>query len=137
MESYHLEHCGNSIMIYNLEYSDFDAKAGNPYNTTFDIKVVSGLFSGIGNCEYDMSELIVFAKEINELYEFRRQEVRFNDICYGSWINFEMNKIGHLFIRGEIYGESMAHNLKLEFYADQSSLKHFADSLKRLATNET
>lgn len=137
METYTLEHCGNSIMIYNLNYSDLDAKAGNPYNTTLDIKVVSGLFSGVCNCEYDMSELVIFAREVNEMYEFRRQEVRFNDICYGSWINFEMNKIGHLFIKGEIYGTGMTHVLKFEFYADQSSLKHFADSLKRLVTDET
>ena len=42
---------------------------------------------------YDMQELIVFAKQMDELCNFHRQRVRFQDICYGSWIDFEMDGV--------------------------------------------
>lgn len=44
-----------------------DAMNGNPYNTTFTIRVFSGLFSGFGECEYDIKDFIKFTKEINNL----------------------------------------------------------------------
>lgn len=132
MDSFRLEHCGNIFWIYDFKYNAMDAQSGNPYNTTFNIKVVSGLFSGIGECEYDMKEFIVFARQINELYDFRRTKVVLHDICYGSCINFEMNKTGHLIIKGDIYGCAMVHSLKFEFFADQTSLKDFATALKKI-----
>lgn len=132
MESFELSHCDNSVSIYDLEYSPSDAESGNPYNTTFYIKVVSGLFSGVGDCEYDMKEFVAFARQINELYDFRRPSVKLHDICYGSWVNFEMDKTGYLTISGEIYGSAMVHSMKFEFYADQTSLKGFVNSLKKL-----
>lgn len=132
MDSFELAHCGNSLSIYNVKYSPADARSGNPYNTSFNIKVISGLFSGVGDCEYDMKELIVFAIQINELYQFQRSNVKLHDICYGSWIDFEMDKLGHLTINGEIYGSAMVHSLKFEFTADQTSLKNFALSLQSL-----
>ena len=136
MEVFELKHRGNSITIYNIQYSDAESKSGNSYNTRFSIKVVSNaayeLFSGIGFCEYDMKELILFARHIEELYDFSRSRAKFHDICYGSWIDFEMGKLGHLHIKGKIYGLGMVHNLEFEFSADQSSLGGFMDSLKKL-----
>lgn len=127
-----LTHNENMLSIKNFYYSPEDEKNGNPYNTSFLVKIVSGEFSGVGICEYDINEFKKFAKEINDLYEFKRFQVLFNDICYGSTIDFKLNKIGHLEIKGEIFGKSMFHSMKFSFNADQTSLKGFADSLKNI-----
>ncbi len=130
MENFDLIHSQNMLSIYNFSYSPEDEKSGNPYNTTFFVKIVSGEFSGIGECEYDIKEFKKFAKEINELYEFKIFEVLLKDICYGSTVKFKLDKIGHLEITGDIFGSGMIHSLQFSFQADQTSLKSFADSLK-------
>lgn len=131
-KSFNLSHCGNSITISDFQYNKKDALNGNPYNTTFNIKVVSGLFSGFANCEYDIKEFTKFVKEINNLYEFRCFEVKLQEICYGSYIIFKISKTGHLEISGKIYGQAMLHSLDFEFSADQTSLKPFIQSLNRI-----
>lgn len=133
-DSFSLIFLDNSLVISDFQYSQSDACNGNPYNTAFKIKIVSGPFSGLGDCEYDIKNFILFAREINELYDFQRNKVELSEICYGSNVSFEMNKTGHLAIRGEIFGRAMLHTLKFEFDADQTALKPFADSLRQLYT---
>lgn len=132
MEDFILFHDENMLSIYNFSHSPDDKINGNPYNTTFFVKIVSDDFSGVGDCEYDISEFRKFAKEINELYEFKRFEVLFKDICYGSTIEFKLDKMGHLEISGEIFGMHALQSMKFSFIADQTSLKGFADSLKKI-----
>ena len=43
------EYAGNSIEIINYRYNSEDAVSGNPYNCSFQIKVVSGNFSGLAD----------------------------------------------------------------------------------------
>ena len=131
MLPFELKHCGNSLVISDFQYNQEDAKSGNPYNTTFTITVVSESFKGVGECEYDIKNFVAFAKQINELYEFRRSNVELREICYGSHISFDMDKTGHVAISGELFGHAMIHSMKFEFDADQTSLKPFANSLKQ------
>jgi len=132
MHSFELEHCGNSLVISDFQYNQEDAKSQNPYNTTFTIAVVSETFRGIGECEYDIKEFFEFAEQITELYEFHRSNAELQEIGYGSHVSFDMDKIGHITISGEIFGHGMVHSLKFEFVADQTSLKPFADSLNQI-----
>ena len=127
-----LKHCENSLVISDFQYHQEDAEAGNPYNTTFTIAVVSEQFSGVSKCEYDIKEFAKFASQINELYEFHRFQVELREICYGSHISFVMNRRGQLTISGELFGHAMIHSMKFEFNADQTSLNPFADSLKQI-----
>lgn len=95
MVPFELSHCGNLIVISDFYYDLEAAKSGNPYNTTFNIVVQSEGFKGIGDCEYDIKEFILFAKQINDLYSFNRHKVDFKEIGYGSNISFDLDQKGH------------------------------------------
>ena len=126
---FELIHLDNYFIISNFNYNLNDAANGNPYNTSFKLLVKSGFFSGIGECEYDINEFLRFTQEINDLYLLNRNKVIMHDICYGSYIEFNMDKTGHLLISGEIYGDARIHSLKFEFLSDQTALRSFNNSL--------
>lgn len=126
------EYQGNSIEILHYEYSEEDANNGNPYNSSFQVKVASSKFVGIAECEYDRKDWIRFIHDLELLYDFKIEEVVFKDICYGSEISFVMDDTGHLKVSGMIYGCHMTHSMKFEFMADQTVLPSFISQLKRL-----
>lgn len=109
---------GNLFAIEDFKFYTEEEKQGNPYNTTFHIRVVSGSFSGYAFCEYDIKEFIRFVSEMGELYYFRRDKTELNDICYGSKVVFFMDKTGHLDIFGKIFGHAAEHCLEFRFAAD-------------------
>ena len=73
-----------------------------------------------------------FVEELLEMYNFKKQIVMLNDICYGSTVNFEADKIGHIIVSGEIFGKSMEHSLKFYFMIDQSVLNKFISELQNM-----
>lgn len=96
-----LEYCGNYIEITNFHHSVDDEKNGNPYNCSFDIKVKSGVFSGIADgCEYDYKELQKFIKALEDMILFKRKEITFVEIGYGNKIEFNCDKSGHIKVFG-------------------------------------
>ena len=127
-----ISYLGNLLEIKNFFYSDEDAKAGNPYNCSFELKIISGMFSGFSPFEYDIKEFSRFVKELEEMYDFRRNLVELNDIGYGSKISFLLDENGHIAIKGIVYGEAMEHSLQFSFQADQTVLPSFIDQLHSL-----
>ena len=125
----------NSIVIDNFNFHPNELRRGNPYNTTFSIFVTSGLFRGFGDCEYDIREFKRFVFELQEMYDFRRSTVVFEDICYGSEITFTMNKLGGIEIKGTVYADAMLHSLTFQFNTDQSVILPFIHKLKKLVEN--
>ena len=124
---------GNLLEINNFSYSAEDAKNGNPYNCSFDLYVKSGMFSGVAPCEYDIKDFRRFISELDELYNFKRDLVSFNEICYGSKMIFSLDKYGHIVIEGSIFGEAMEHSLKFSsFEIDQTFLLSFINQLNLL-----
>lgn len=117
------------LVISDISISYIDFNSGNPYNTTFNVKVVSGDFTGISEFEYNVKDFLRFVKELKDLYDFRLSIVELNDICYGSNIQFCMNKTGHITISGTIYGQSMEHSLIFKFTTDQTAIETFCNSL--------
>lgn len=122
---------GNNL----LEITDFihypeEVKIGNPYNCTFNLKVVSGVFSGIAPCEYDIKDFRELVLAFEEMYQFKRTTVELKDTCYGTSVAFSMDKMGHIEVSGTIYGEAMIHEMKFEFHIDQTVLPMFIDELK-------
>ncbi|SDY91204.1 hypothetical protein SAMN05660462_01203 [Proteiniborus ethanoligenes] len=95
------------LIISNISVSYEDFNNGNPYNTTFNVKVISGDFTGVSEFEYNIKDFIRFVKEIRELYDFKLRQVELNDICYGSNIQFCLDKTGHITISGTIYGNAV------------------------------
>lgn len=102
---------------------------GNPYNTSFCVRVVSHGFCGYASFEMDVKDFLKFAKEIEELYMFKRSTVELCDICYGSGILFSSDSKGHLEISGDIYGEAREQGLTFRFAADQTCLKEFVEQV--------
>ncbi len=116
----------NFLIINNLTYHQEDIY----YNTSFDLEVRSGSFSGVAPCEYDIKVFRKFVQELSEMYNFKKQIVILNDICYGSNVKFEADKTGHIEVSGEIFGEAMEHSLKFSFVTDQFVLKRFISELQ-------
>ena len=102
------------------------------YNTSFNLEVKSGFFSGTAPCEYDIKEFRHFVSELYQMYDFKKQNVELNDICYGSKVVFNADKTGHINVSGEIFGKAMRHALKFSFNIDQSVLKQFISELQNL-----
>ena len=102
------------------------------YNTSFDLEIRSGSFGGVAPCEYDIKELRKFIQDLSEMCEFKKQVVIFNDICYGSNVKFEADKIGHINVSGEIFGKAMDHSLKFSFVVDQAVLNQFISELQNM-----
>lgn len=127
-----LTYLQNALVIENFTYYAEEEARGNPYNTTFTLRVVSGSFSGIANCEYDMKDFKRFILQLNELYDFKRTSVELSDICYGSNVVFALDKVGHLEIKGTIYGCAMEHSMTFVFTADQSALPPLIQTLSAL-----
>lgn len=118
----------NFLIISNFMYHQQDIY----YNTSFDLEVRSGSFCGIAPCEYDIKEFRKFIQELLEMYDFNKQIVMLNDICYGSKVKFEINKTGHIEVSGEIFGKAMEHSLKFFFVVDQYVLKLFVLELQNM-----
>ena len=118
----------NYLMINNFIYHQQDIY----YNTSFDLVIRSGSFSGVAPCEYDIKEFRKFVEELLEMYDFKKQIVMFNEICYGSNVKFEADKTGHITVSGEIFGEAMEHSLKFSFMIDKSVLDKFISELQNI-----
>ena len=118
----------NYLMINNFIYYQQDIY----YNTSFDLEIRSGSFSGVAPCEYDIKEFRKFVEELLEMYDFKKQIVVFNEICFGSNVKFEVDKTGHITVSGEIFGEAMEHSLTFSFMIDQSVLDNFISELKNI-----
>lgn len=119
----------NLLSIEDIRYSPADAQV-SCYNTVFRVKVVSGEFAGAGEFECDWTEFLRFVSELNELYDFRRDEAELRDIEWGSWLRFLMNKVGSLTISGHLYGAA-AQTLDFSLETDQTALQSFLQQIMK------
>lgn len=127
-----LKYCGNLIEIADFRHSVEDERSGNPYNCTFNIRIVSGVFSGLADgCEYDYKEWKKFVEQLNDLLLFKTNEAILEEIGYGGKISFKGDKLGHIEVSGLIYGGAMSHSLKFEFMTDQTAFPSFINELKK------
>ncbi len=128
-----LEYCGNLIEIIDFHHYIEDEMAGNPYNCTFNIRIISGVFSGLADgCEYDYKEWKKFIEQLNDLILFKTNEAILYEIGYGGKISFKGDKLGHIKISGLVYGNAMSHSLQFEFMTDQTVFHSFINELRNL-----
>ena len=124
---------GNCVEISSFFHSAEDARAGNPYNTTFRLSVCSDGFSGTGEWECDIAALCAFARELEELYRFQREEAELGDAGCSSTLTFAAaDRLGHIRVRGTLIGLHGVQRLRFEFLADQTALAPFVRELKAL-----
>ena len=121
---------GNVFAIEYYKTYEEEVKRGNPYNTDFYIRVVSGSFRGYAPCECDVKGFVQFVKKLEELYFFKRKKVVLQDYCYGSEVTFQCDRVGHVEIAGEIFGTARIQSLTFCFQTDQTSLLKFIQTLK-------
>lgn len=112
-----------------------EASAGNPFNTTFLMKVVSHPFVGAAEWECDIKDFIKFTEELTYMYEFRGKYARLECQGYDSYIEFTMNALGHMKVNGKLVG-GVANCLTFNFDADQTSLYGFIMELERISCLE-
>ena len=122
----------NLVAIEDFNFHKDDADAGNPYNTTFGMKVISGAFQGYASCEYDIKDFRIFVYQLCELYAFQRDRVVLSEICYGSHVTLSMDKKGHIKVEGKIFDDGMEQCLIFTFTTDQSTLPPFISGLKNM-----
>ncbi len=66
------------------------------------------------------------------MYKLKHTKATLKDICYGSFVEFEMNSLGQIEVRGKVYADATRHSLKFHFMTDQTSLQGFVKNLKRI-----
>lgn len=123
----------NFLEIANFKHYLQDTIGGNPYNTLFDLRVQSrnGNFIGVGECEDDIKAIRRLADELREMYELKRDVVKYRDAFgYGSDVEFTLLKTGHITVSGTV--AAFDHSMEFEFEADQTALPKFINELNGL-----
>ena len=89
---------------------------------TFSVKVKSGEFAG-------KSSFCIPEKSINNLttgfkmmYEELEGQIVINDFDSDAFISFQMKKLGHIVISGQVGGSHQKQYLKFELESDQTIL---------------
>lgn len=123
-----LRYENNYLKIKNFVHHQKDIY----YNTLFDLEVCSGDFCGTAPCEYCFAEFKKFIDSLDSIYQFKKTTAKLDEIGYGSKVIFQADKIGHIEVSGEIFGNGMIHSLKFSFNADQTVLGDFIKQLRKL-----
>ncbi len=129
-----LEYCGNYLELANFKYYPEEENSGNPYNTSFDVKVVSDGYSGHSQYwEYDHRELAGFISQLEELAAGKINEVVFQEIGTGQRIFFKGDGQGHITVSGTISSDGVhPQSLSFEFVTDQTVYTDFIKQLQML-----
>lgn len=120
----------NFFEIANFVHNSEEAERGNQYNTLFDLRVQSmdGRFTGVGDFEIDIEEMVQFADELEEMYALKRESVKLEG--YEQEIEFIMQKTGQITVYGTI--TNFDHSMEFEFEADQTALPPFIKQLREI-----
>ena len=124
-----LEYGENHLVISDFRHYESEVRRGNPYNTAFTLDVSSEGFCGRAACEYDIRSFADLVRDLHRMYCFDADCAVLEEICYGSRVAFEMDRLGHLAVSGTIYGVAMEQQLKFRFRCDQTALGLFLESL--------
>ena len=89
-------------------------------------------FSGLGLWECSIKDFRTFVRQLEEMYEFHVRQVELADIGYGGKLSFELDRMGHICIRGTVFGVCGVQSLTFEFTGDQTSLGPFIGGLKEI-----
>ena len=127
-----LEYCGNRIEIFDFFHSAEDEKSGNPYNSSFSVRVRSGLFSGEGRYVTDYKAFERFIAALRDVTECRADKAVLEDYDYGSTVRFGGDGLGHIEVSGTVYGEAMTHAVTFSFPTDQTIYAPFLRTLERM-----
>ena len=120
---------GNYVKIFDfffdgVEWSDFD--------TSFKMAVRSGGFAGEGSWECGIGRFRTFVEALEEMYQLHTDRAELSDFCYDSHIAFALDRLGHIRVKGTLFGEHGDQHVAFEFTADQTVLASFVKELREL-----
>ncbi len=120
-----LEFNGNFL---ELRFYDLNAEEYNPGGCRFDIRVVSGDFSGaIHELDGYHDQIVSLIAQLKDITEFKSKEAHFADIDGTAEVDFIGDGIGHIKVSGELRGSRQT--LNFEFETDQTVYPKFIDEL--------
>ena len=128
MNTAEIRYGSDLLAIENFKTYKEDAEQGNPYNTFFYDRIISGEFSGCAKYICDIKEFGAFVSKLKQIYDFKLDEAVLTDIGYGSSIVFKSDKRGHIKLSGKLL--VLEHSLTFSFNADQTVLKPFIEMLQ-------
>ncbi len=128
-----LEYCEDYFEIRNSFHSVEDERGGNPYNCSFGMRVRSGEFSGeTYGCECDYQSIKALITNLEDLINFKINEVSFHEFDRDSHVIFSGDGSGHITVSGMLYGDYNSQSLKFKFMTDQTVYTSFISELKQL-----
>ena len=126
-----LEFNGNYM---ELKFYDSNAEDYNPGGCRFDIRVVSGEFSGaVHKLDGYHDQIVFLIAQLKDLTEFKTKEVHFADIDDTVEVDFVGDGIGHITVSGVLKGKGQTLNFSIE--TDQTVFPEFISELQTIADN--
>ena len=115
-----------------LDLEVFENDIMCPINTSMNVKVESCGFCGNAIMDIDVKEFAKFSSQLFEIYTTLKGNAKIQE-PYGQkqFIEFDGDGMGHIVIRGMIWGETcFSQKLLFENMIDQTVLKKLAKELK-------
>lgn len=89
---------------------------------TFNVKVTSGEFSGASNFCLAKEKVKLAIEELSKMYDTLQGSYVIRDNDSDAHMIFEIQKLGHLHVQGQIGGSHEEHLVKFKYVADQTIL---------------
>jgi hypothetical protein len=103
---------------------------------TFYFEAKSREFGGKSHFCVSRSELKQFSTDLLRLHSDLEGVSHLSDYDSDSYIKFEINKSGQLFVTGQIGGSHEDHFMKFTFQTDQTCIPKFVRDIQTLTANK-
>jgi len=100
--------------------------------STFNVKVKSGEFTGASNFCIPRERILSITETLSEMHKELKGRCEINDSDSDAYIVMEMDKLGHMYVCGQIGGSHEEHVLKFKYPTDQTVLVDLIRILKTL-----
>ncbi|MFC6332753.1 hypothetical protein ACFP56_08975 [Paenibacillus septentrionalis] len=99
---------------------------------TLAISIKSGEFMGKSNFCISEEQLSIFIQSLKEIDARLSGDSKIDDYDSDAHIIFEVNKLGHVIISGQVGGSHEEHSMRFKFTTDQTILERFGRVLGSL-----
>ncbi|SHL04368.1 hypothetical protein [Desulforamulus aeronauticus] len=97
---------------------------------TFNIKVKSGEFTGASNFCISKESIVSVVETLSKMHEQLSGYCEISDSDSDAHITVEMDKLGHMYMTGQIGGSHEEHYMKFKYITDQTVLINLIQILK-------
>lgn len=100
---------------------------------TFNMKVKSGDFSGASNFCISKELILSTIEKLTEMHKELNGSCEITDSDSDAYITFNMDKLGHMIVYGQIGGSHEEHFMKFKYDTDQTVLEKIILLFKELS----